>query len=228
MKFRMSKSKMNLYRKCPRKFYIENYTIYGEDRVSNEAAKKGSTLHELFELYNKNSPEFDYYEQFLMKDDFYKTHIGNFFIILSMFGLDRAAYAERKLYDEEKNLVGIIDAIYEKDGKHILVDYKTGKYRESDYKDYLDELHLYVYLVQKTTDIKIDQVGIFFTASPNDSFIEVVEEKRIKSILRKFDNTVKKIEAKKFDAKPSWLCNYCEYAYICDMIYDETAQDDFL
>ena len=109
MKFRMSKSKMYLYRKCPRKFYIETYTIYGKDRVSNEAAKKGSTLHELFELYNKNSPEFDYYEQFLMKDDFYKTHIGNFFIILSMFGLDRATYAERKLYDEEKNLVGIIE-----------------------------------------------------------------------------------------------------------------------
>ena len=86
MKFRMSKSKMYLYRKCPRKFYIENYTIYGEDRVSNEAAKKGSTLHELFESYNNNASDFEYYEQFLMKDDFYKTHIGNFYIILSMFG----------------------------------------------------------------------------------------------------------------------------------------------
>ena len=64
-------------------------------------------------------------------------------------------YAERKLYDEEKNLVGIIDAIYEKDGNYILVDYKTGKYRESDYKDYLDELHLYVYLVQKTTTSRL-------------------------------------------------------------------------
>ena len=49
----------------------------------------------------------------------------------------------------------------------------------------------------------------------------------LNSVLRKFDNTVKKIEAKKFDAKPSWLCNYCEYAYICDMIYDETMQDEF-
>ena len=55
-----------------------------------------------------------------------------------------------------------------------------------------------------------------------------MEQKRIRSVLRKFDNTVKKIEEKKFDAKPSWLCNYCEYAYICDMIYDETTQDDFL
>ena len=81
--------------------------------------------------------------------------------------------------------------------------------------------------MQKTTDIKIDQVGIFFTGYPNDSFIENVEEKRIRSVLRKFDNTVKKIEEKKFDAKPSWLCNYCEYAYICDMIYDETTQDEF-
>ena len=55
---------------------------------------------------------------------------------------------------------------------HILVDYKTVSIVKVITRTTWMNCTLYVYLVQKTTDIKIDQVGIFFTGYPNDSFIE--------------------------------------------------------
>ncbi len=215
---KLSKSKLLDYTKCPRYFYLKYYSIYGRkpEETKPDYVLFGSLLHEYFEAYNKNISDLEYYEQFLMKDEKIAKHIKNFKKILRDFGLSKAVYSELKLYNERLDLVGIIDAIYEKNGKYILVDYKTGKFKRYDMKYYLFELYLYVILVESEMHITIDWIGMFFTSEPEKSFIKRVNGKKRTEVFKKFEELKNKIENGEFERKESRYCNFCEFVFICD------------
>ena len=54
LKLRFSKSKILEYNNCPRKYYLQNFTILGKNRPDEEPdyLVDGKYLHSYFEAYN--------------------------------------------------------------------------------------------------------------------------------------------------------------------------------
>ncbi len=224
---RLSKSKLLHYRWCPRFFYIKYFTIYGmrSEEQKPEYVYFGSLLHEYFEVYNKNAEDIDYLEEYLEKDKEIKRHIDNFKKLHEIYGLGRPVYAEIKEYDEELDLVGIVDAIYEKNGEYWLIDYKTGRFNKNKMNDYLFELYLYVILIERKLNIKISKVGMFFTNNIYDSFLRRVDEKTKEKVLKEYFSLKKKILDGNFERNRSHSCRYCEFVVICDEYRDEVIKE---
>lgn len=206
---------------CPRQYYFDNFTPYGKQRSTNEHLIFGSTMHEYFEEYNKGGDGVELYRDFLMNEEPFGEHITNFETILKKFNLERAVLSEQKIYDDEQDFVSIIDAIYEKDGEYIIIDYKTGKFRKQDKKKYIQELLLYVYAVERMTTLKISKIGMFFTGSPDDSFIQPVDRKKLQETLAELEEVRKKIENCEFPRNKNPLCAWCDYQGICEDYKDE-------
>jgi len=221
VKMRFSKSKLRHYKICPRFFYIRYFTIHGLQSGESDAVRFGSLLHKYFEAYNKNDEkDLEYY---LRKDARAERHIENFKKILRLYGLDRAVYSELKEYDEELDLVGVVDAIYEKDGEYWLIDYKTGKFNKRRINDYLFELYLYVILIERKLGIKISRIGMFFTNHIYNSFVRPVREREKLQYFKEFIELKKEILEGNFERRRSGFCNYCEFVAICDEYHDEVV-----
>lgn len=226
MKLRLSKSKFLQYKyNCPRQYYFDNFTDYGKQRATNVYMVFGSMMHEYFEEYNKNAESAEFYREALVDEEPYKEHIINFEKILEKFGLDRAEVSELKIYDPEKDFVAIVDAIYKKDGEYILVDYKTGRYFKQDKNKYIQELLLYVDAIERSTDMKISKIGMFFTAYPDDSFIQDVDRNKIQETLADLDEVRRRIENCEFPRNKSVLCAWCDYREVCEGYRDEIIVD---
>jgi len=161
-------------------------------------------------------------------------NIENFHNLLLQHGIDRAIYAERKDYDPELDLVTVVDAIYKKEDvdkkgnpvtKHILIDYKTGKFHSFKMTEMRFELYLYVYAAQKQLKIVIDEMGMFFTQFPESSFVEKVSQKRVASAIEKYKKYVANIHALKFPRKRNPLCKYCDFIHCCETFKDDIIND---
>lgn len=218
---RMSKSKALEYNDCPRRFYFKNCTSFGRDRCKpTPVMERGTMLHELFEAYNTNKEKFDKYFAFLIGDEWYEENVFGFFSNLNTFGLDKATYSELDVYDPVKNLRGIIDAVYTREGdngtEYILIDYKSGKYKSYKYEDYLFEMYIYEYLANVYFgEKKVTHIGMFFTSSPENSFIVPVDDKTRKRKMKKYDKICEKIANNEFECKTTY-CKWCQFASICD------------
>lgn len=225
---RFSKSKLGDYENCPRKYYLKNFTTIGQRRDEHEPdyLVDGKTCHTYFENYNLGleGNALPNYNEFVARN------IENFHDLLKQYGLDRALYAERKDYDPEIDLVTVIDAIYKKDDvdkkgnpivKYILIDYKTGKFHSFKMTEMRFELYLYVYAAQKQLGIIIDEMGMFYTQFPENSFIEKVSQKRVASAMEKYHRYVANIQALKFPRKYNPLCKYCDMIYCCESYSDD-------
>jgi len=228
MALRFSKSSIGDYNNCPRKYYLKKFTLMGRQPMQNEPdyLTNGKRVHTYAENYNRGIED-----PVDNENEFVITNVANFHCILNSFGLDRAKYAEMKHYDEVLDLVGVVDAIYEvivanpKTEEFVteywLIDYKTGKYRESKKTEMRFELYLYVYLAEKFMDIKIDKIGMFYTQFPECSFVEKMARKKIDSNVLKFQNAVQKIRSLDFHRIEGPLCKHCEFIYCCESYKDE-------
>ncbi len=224
---RLSKSKIIEFNNCPRKFYIKNFSTVGKCFKQSEKPDyitKGLELHDFFESYNDGHDQIDNFIKYFEKYPEFKEQIDNFFDILEHYKIDKAEFAELKIYDEELDLVGIIDAIYEVDGEYWIVDYKTGK-RKSSVKDMMKELLLYAIIVERNIGIEISKVGMFFTKysiEENKTFVKKITPEQKVEALEEYLREREQILNCNFERKPSRLCDYCEYnGSICDDFRDE-------
>lgn len=224
---RLSKSKLLDFRVCPRKFYFKYVTVLGNKNEEDKPSYvfNGSLLHEFFEAFNKNDPSFPYYQKSLMADIDLKNHVLGFYQILQKHDLQRAYRSEIKLYDEDLDLVGVIDAIYEKDGEYWIVDYKTGKFRKEKMDEYKFELYLYVILVEKMLCIEVNKIGMFFSSAPDNSFVIETNKKEKEEALAEYMKEREIIENGQFDRMKGRLCPYCDFIAICDGYRDDIICD---
>lgn len=222
MALRFSKSKLGDYENCPRKYYLKNFTLMGQQRPEFEPSylTDGKDCHEYYERYNLGTEA-----EFNKSNPFISANIANFHSLLTLYGLDRAVYAERKDYEPELDLVTVIDAVYEKDGKYILIDYKTGKFHSFKMTEMRFELYLYVYAAQKHLGIIISEMGMFYTQFPESSFVEKVSQKRVASAIVKYKKYVENIRALKFPRKRNPLCKYCDFIHCCETFKDDIIDD---
>lgn len=235
---KFSKSKINDYKNCPRKYYFANRTDLNtsirEDK--NYKTHLGSVVHKIIELYNDPNADDDTINMHLECLDetedgleFCKKNIKTFFNILDKYGLNRASYFEYRVEDQELNLSGNIDAIYEitYDGVDEIwvIDYKTGRFYKNKMKDYIFELYVYVILCKRALGINVDRVGMFFTNHPRSSFVIEVTEEEYKENFSKMVEYMREMEGNNFPRKRSKLCEYCKFVNLCDAYRDEIIKD---
>ena len=188
---RLSKSKILDYINCPRMFYFKHCTTFGKNKQQTSAAlENGTMLHEIFEAYNTNRPKFEQYFGFVKGNEEFEKNIYGFFSLLNYFGIDRAAYAEPRIYSEDINVLGFIDAIYwvpegsevmvynpksKKDpeepeyvkkvlkkDEYWLIDYKTGKFHANRNSEMMLELYIYEHLANQFLNERYGSTGVEF------------------------------------------------------------------
>ena len=211
----MSKSAVLCYRQCPHRFFLE-YIKRMPRKITPKALKRGSEVHGLMDsFYDTNATTITEAVKEIKQNPKFEEHkevMGNFIEankeVLSEGKdlLTKPIFKEIKMYDQETNISGIVDAIQMDGNKIILIDYKTGK--EHPLKDYRFELALYTYLFEKEYNQKITHWGIYF-ADANKFKIEEKDTKEMVKALKEVADVRALVKEKKFDKKPGWMCKYC-------------------
>ena len=230
----LSKSKINTFIECPRKFkyrYIDEIT-----EEPNEYMAFGTAVHEIaeeiaMELMEGN--EIDDVFLNLQYDEKLEDHIKGlekFFKDVYSNGYEVFS-AEEYIVDEKSNLNGIVDIVIKNsDDELIIFDYKTGQPR--DISKYKLELCVYkVLLESKYPELNVVSAGIYFTGAAAyrianfcsgeaDYFKSKSNGNLGDNDFEYVDNVVDSlydtIDKNYFKKEKGFLCKYCFYKEMCD------------
>ena len=236
---RISKSKLNLYLQCPRKFkyrYIDHL-----EEETGDFAQLGLDVHKYAEDIGNELMNCDVVTNAILKDIMLKLYpfdeedfegdqhaqaLLNFFE--NVFDNNYEIFSvEGDIYYEELNLRGIVDLILkDKDTNElIIIDYKTGKARSV--KDYRIELCMYKRLVNyKYSDYVVSAACIYFTKDQNYRGFNFVESQKkgthvtqedYESVFDLIDFVRQQIQEEYFPPKfdPYFACKYCSFVDQC-------------
>ena len=230
----LSKSKINTFIECPRKFkyrYIDEIT-----EEANEYMLLGSEVHEIaeeiaIELMEGNDIDDVFLN--LQYDDKLEDHIkGLEKFFHDIYSNDYEIFSvEEYIVDEESNLNGIVDIVIKNSNDELIIfDYKTGKPR--DISKYKLELCVYkVLLESKYPELNVVSAGIYFTgaAAYRIANFESVGEDYFKSqsngdiddgdfdyVDAVVDNLYETMGKNYYIRKKGFLCKYCFYKEMCD------------
>ena len=233
---RMSKSKINTYKKCPREFkYIYVDQLESEP---NQYMQLGLDVHKIAEgiakdLQNKTNVTaqdiLSAFERNHIESQFDLTkhmeHLYYFFMNLFEFGY-KIVYVEEKIYDSDNDINGIIDLVVEdvQTGDLIVIDYKTGK--SKPITDYRLELCMYRDLIEfKYPKRKVVSAIIFFTKDGKYRGFNFanqqekgayVTDKDYDSVFKYIDFIKEQIDHNVFPPKKQFLCKYCSFQDQCN------------
>ena len=197
MSYKLSKSKINDYLQCPRKF---RYRYIDEIKVpQNIYFKIGSDVHQIAEDFIniwKRDNSIDILKTLLELEAPYEgdykrhcIHMASFFTEKLIDEEYEVFSAEEYLLSEKYNFSGLADIVLEKDGELTVIDYKSGtkdgKYSELMFDDK-------------------NKNAIICTQREYESKIELMYEIR------------EKIEKKEFTPNRQFLCKYCDFKKYCD------------
>ena len=230
----LSKSKINTFIECPRKFkyrYIDEIT-----EEANEYMQLGTEVHEIaeeiaIELMEGNDIDDVFLN--LQYDEGLEDHIkGLEKFFHDIYSNDYEIFSvEEYIVDEESNLNGIVDIVIKnKNDELIIFDYKTGKPR--DISKYKLELCVYkVLLESKYPELNVVSAGIYFTgaAAYRIANFGSVGEDYFKSqsngdiddgdfdyVEKIVDNLYETIGKNYYIRKKGFFCKYCFYKEMCD------------
>lgn len=238
-----SYSGVSTYETCPYSFYLTY--IEAAERGNNFFGEFGTFCHDLLEKYFKGeleSFEFGkYYEENYFKTvvspppPFIKDAVQNYydkgFEFFSNFDFDKSDYeillAEEYVKTEFENINITVKPdliLKDKDGKVILVDFKTanayknGKLDKSKMKGYLRQFYLYTYFLNKVKNIKIDEIHVWFITVGKTEIIKC-DDDEMNSIVKWFVDSVRSIyKDGEFKANTSnpFFCNFlCSVSNSC-------------
>ena len=231
----LSKSKINTFIECPRKFkyrYIDEIT-----EEANEYMLLGTEVHEIaeeiaMELMEGNDIEDVFLN--LQYDDELEDHIrGLEKFFNDIYSNDYEIFSvEEYIVDESSNLNGIVDIIIKNRNSNelIIFDYKTGKPR--DIGKYKLELCVYKILIEsKYPELNVVSAGIYFTSSAayrianfgpvdRDYFKSQskgdIDDGDFDYVDAVVDNLYETIDRNYYITKKGYLCRYCFYKEMCD------------
>jgi len=234
---KMSKSKINTYKKCPREFkYIY---VDGIESPPNKYMQLGLDVHEIAEkvakeLQNKkNITEKDIKSSLILNDvccdsefDLSK-HIDSLYSFFLNFcdGKYKIFGVEEHIYNSKLNINGIIDLIIEdqQTGNLLIIDYKTSK--SKPITNYRLELCIYRNLVEfKYPNKKVTTAIIFFTKdckyrgfnfANQQEKGAYVTDKDYKSVFDYINFVKDNVAHNIFPPKKQFLCKYCNFQKQC-------------
>lgn len=233
-KINLSFSSIESYLECPFKYNL----IY--DIIFKTSQKKvqsdGIFVHDAFEIINNSNRINGKY----IGDEKAKRIIESLFINynfneddenkLGRFTSDILYYynnidfkvldAEYKFNIKSENyaLNGVIDLIYEHNGKIGILDYKNTEYNPKHYEKYKRQLYIYLMALQeknqKYENLKIDELLVYAVKSRR--FVEIpVDSNELIKYKNELDFVSLGVLNKKYDKKVSENCRNCPYKKIC-------------
>ena len=230
----LSKSKINTFIECPRKFkyrYIDEIT-----EEANKYMLLGTEVHEIaeeiaIELMEGNEIE-DVFSN-LDYDEKLEDHIRGlekFFNDIYSNGYEIFS-AEEFIVDEKSNMNGIVDIVIRNENDELIIfDYKTGQPR--DIGKYKLELCVYKILLEsKYPELNVVSAGIYFTSagayrianfeSSNMDYFKSQSKGDIGDgdfdyVDAVVDNLYETMDRNYYITKKGYLCRYCFYKEMCD------------
>lgn len=230
----LSKSKINTFIECPRKFKYRYI-----DEISEEPNKYmafGTAVHEIAEdignslIDGKNideafsSIEYDaeMEDHILGLKKFFNDVYSNGYEVFSV---------EEFIVDEENNLNGIVDIVIRNAKNELIIfDYKTES--PGDIGKYKLELCVYKMLLEsKYPNLNVISAGIYFTGSKTyrianfgdidkDYFSsqskDGIGDKDFDYVDKVADNLYETIDRNYYKKNKRFLCKYCYYKDMCD------------
>lgn len=225
----LSKSSVKSYEYCSYQFYLRQ--LENVKSEPNEAMLRGLNFHdwaeEVFEwmdkdaILNGKTSVKDEITKYIPEDDemyhnFAKLEQNRF------DELDNKEWyfpvlTEEYLYDEDLMYMGTFDSLFQiNDDQHKVVDYKTGRKRNTNLSEYRFELYGYKYLIEQNYDYDVTEMSVVFP----DNCKRVTEEfkpQTKKAFFRKIEKVREAIE--EWDYEPEGFCKYCFISDKCDQSY---------
>jgi CRISPR/Cas system-associated exonuclease Cas4 (RecB family) len=216
----LSKSQINTFLQCPRKWKY----IY-EDGISSIPSSqmlRGTKIHKKVEEFYKNVNIKD--NKVISNDvdlkkfvDFENQRLKD----CPDMKYYKPVFQELRVVNEELGLRGIIDAIFinPKDGQLIIIDWKTGQ-AKNNIDEYRLELAIYKILfendkhINKVEGLNVGYWGIFFLDKGKLLF-EPVNDKYVQKAIKIINKVRLDIEKKDYKMKPSFWCRYCQFKDKC-------------
>lgn len=233
---KISKSKLNVYKKCPREFkYIY---IDGMESEPNEYMQLGLDVHKIAEktgkelMQKKNFTKQDVESALsnsIIKSNFDLTnHIDALYYFFINLSKDhyRILSVEDDIYNESQNIHGIVDLVLEdvNTGNLVIVDYKTGK--SKPITNFRLELCIYRFLVEsKYNGRTVSSAIIFFTKDKkyrgfnfinNQKKGAYVTDEDYQTIFPYISFIRHQINNNIFPPKKQFLCKYCNFQEQCN------------
>jgi hypothetical protein len=178
-------------------------------RNRDEAAEKGTYLHEQIENYLKGKDYESHTKEFMMFEDFYQQ------IVVSK-GFEFVE-AEKRILFEDYNIAGTVDALFKKpySDEYLIVDWKRSKklvvdgypkkygygyglselshLDNSSYYKYVLQQNIYRYILQKKYGMSISSMNLIVLHENFDSFHRVnlgVMEKEVEIIFKSINHKI--------------------------------------
>jgi DNA helicase-2/ATP-dependent DNA helicase PcrA len=183
--------------------------------IGNDEVVK--TITELFEKSNEELKEEEPGEYQKQLDEI----IRNVLYYYENYGKDlKILDSEYPFYLKDKHyaLKGVVDLIYEVDGKLGIIDYKNTRL-EDKYKDkFKKQLHLYVLALrdqnQEYEGKEISELKVYTIKSKKLLEFEIDEE-YINELQVELENVASSIHKNEFNSSKCDDCKYCQYKNIC-------------
>jgi len=150
-------SKMNTFNQCNRKFKYQVIDKVKPEKTDTTALRKGVEIHKVLEKYPV-VPDSVSKQNLEIANTFINSELGRYYFNLNntrevKFGLDNTLTPGE--YSKTSLFRGFIDFVCIKDDMLILVDWKTGKLKETKYQDFTQLLLYAVYFFLKYSMIKL-------------------------------------------------------------------------
>jgi hypothetical protein len=140
--------------------------------------------------------------------------------------------------DYEVHLQGIIDRIFIEDGKYILMELKTGLWKDTKRSGMRSEMAYYKLLMERATDEELIAAGLdpeipithwgWFFPDSNFLYVESCLKASQTALLKKFPKLVKSYEEENFPASYYYKkCVHCSFMPICDAAIENQLFDDW-
>lgn len=138
------------------------------NRISTQAANRGTRIHTLCESYLKNES---------VVPDMFDHHTWNS-IVPELSKIDNVHALETPLYSDHLEVAGTVDCIAEYEGKLSVIDFKTSKRVKSrdDIQNYFMQCAAYAVAFEERTGIPVGHLVIIMAVDDHDPLI--FKEKR--------------------------------------------------
>ena len=214
-----SYSKISTFESCKKKF---DYTYITKIKLKpkyNEALLKGGAVHSILEDYPEASSHKLAEKYYPSVKTWIESPRGQSILTVPSqneisFGLNsRLEPVEYK--DKTAMFRGFIDRIFVKDSKIVIMDYKTGKYREPQYQTY-DQLMFYaVWFFQKFPEVLEIKIIYEYVEHLESNELDLHRDNlgNYKMQLVKLIHSIETCED--FSKNLTKLCDYCDYQELC-------------
>jgi len=185
-----------------------------------------SRRKELNELEMDEAELQNYYSETLkIIEDFYLNYVHKLYAYMEKLpGLGEMDYInrltphrERKYHDPERNVIGYIDVVEERDGIVRIIDYKTAS-KHVLTTEYKRQLAIYSYLYLKQKGRKPDEAGILFIKNGVSLKVKKVTDELIEYAINEIDFVRARTQSddiKDYEPYKTPLCGYCAFKKVC-------------